>query len=263
VYGQRAVVYGTIANNGTVTKQIDYTIPQDMPCGSSLKITMYIQSSLGYTSIDKNVYLGNITTSYTENFDSVTAPAIPTGWTAETNYTPIKFVTTNVQPDSAPNSAFAADLPNCGNPGGPGCPTSAGGTTELISPSIPITISGARLTFQHKFNTEDGWDGGVLDISYDGTNWEDIKGAGGVFEVYGYNSALGPGINNLIGGRFAWTGNSGGWKTTVVRLPPSAAGKNVRLRWRFGADNNTAPPGGGWNVDSINIASNAACSYTP
>ena len=38
---------------------------------------------------------------------------------------------------------------------------------------------------------------------------------------------------------------------TIVALPANANGKVVQLRWRFGADNNTAETG--WNIDTISL----------
>ena len=42
-------------------------------------------------------------------------------------------------------------------------------------------------------------------------------------------------------------------------MPPSAAGQNIQLRWRFGFDTSVAPVGGGWNVDTISFAGNYTC----
>jgi hypothetical protein len=72
---------------------------------------------------------------------------------------------------------------------------------------------------------------------------------------------LGAGTNNPLATRSAWNGNSGGvYLTSKVQLPAAAAGQNVQLRWRFGADDNTA--GLGWNVDTIQVAGSYACSFT-
>lgn len=53
------------------------------------------------------------------------------------------------------------------------------------------------LSFWHRFNTEDGWDGGVVEISTNGgTTWTDL----GSKMISGkYNGALGTGSNNPIG----------------------------------------------------------------
>jgi hypothetical protein len=88
-----------------------------------------------------------------------------------------------------------------------------------------------------------------------------VIAAGGAFLENGYNGVLGSnGVNNPLAGRNAWTGNSGGYVRSVVRLPAAAAGQNVRLKWRFGADNNTAVLG--WFIDDIEIAASAQCVST-
>src|SRR5439155_12568269 len=135
------------------------------------------------------------------------------------------------------NSAFALD------------PTSIGGGTDLTSPPIEVfpTLNpiGSTLTFRNRYATENGWDGGVLEISIAGGAFQDITAAGGSFLQNGYNGMLGAGNNNPLGGRLAWTGSSNGYVTTVVRLPTPASGRIIQLRWRFGADDNTAVTG--WN----------------
>src|SRR5215203_1365813 len=56
-----------------------------------------------------------------------------------------------------------------------------------------------------------------------------------------------------LAGRLAWTGNSdNGFITSVVILPPSAAGQNVVLRWRLGTDTGVGAPG--WRIDTIKIS---------
>ena len=81
----------------------------------------------------------------------------------------------------------------------------------------------------------------------------------------GYNGGLGVSTNDPLNGRPAWTGDSGGYITSVIRLPAAANGQNVRLRWRFGADNNTTGngPNPGWSIDTIRIAGTFACSFVP
>src|SRR5438876_5903301 len=44
-------------------------------------------------------------------------------------------------------------------------------------------------------------------------------------------------FGNPLGGRKAWSGNSGGFLTTLVNLPAAAAGQTIQLRWRCGTDN--------------------------
>ena len=249
IVGGGSADYGSIASGTTVSRTINYTIPANTPCGTVLTLTLNVNSSLGATSFTTVVAVGQPVQTFAENFDGVTAPAFPAGWTATPVQNGINFVTTTTGPDTVPNAAFAAD------------PTTVGGGSDLVSPSIPITSGAATVSFSNKYDTEPGWDGGVLDISINGGSFNDIVTAGGRFIQNGYNGILGAGANNPVANRNAWSGNSGGFVTTIAQLPPSAAGQNVQLRWRFGGDDNTAATG--WTVDTIKVFGGSACSFTP
>ncbi len=239
--------YGSIASGTTVSQPVNFTVPASTACGAVVTITLNINSSLGPTSFTRSFAVGQPIVTATQNFDAVTAPNFPAGWTAVPILGGVNFVTTSTNPDSAPNSAFAAD------------PETVGGGTDLSTPQFPITSTSATVSFRHKYNTEPGWDGGVFEISINNAPFQDILGAGGVFLQNGYNGSIGAGTNNPIAGRQAWNGDSGGYVTTIVRLPPAANGQNVQLKWRFGADNNTAPVGGGWNIDNLVVSGNTQC----
>lgn len=183
----------------------------------------------------------------TQNFDGVTAPALPAGWTASTlvscaGSTP--WVTTSALFDSPPNSATTND-PNCVS------------DEVLVSPSFPISSTTAQLTFRRNHNLENNFDGMVLEISIGGGPFADIITAGGSFVAGGYNGTISSSFGNPIGGRQAWTGSSGGWVTTTVNLPASANGQSVVIRFRRATDNSVS--GVGVNVDGISIT---GCTLT-
>lgn len=249
--GAETLAYGSIAHNGTASNEFDFTVPSNT-CGSVVNLTINVESNLGPISFNRQIRIGEPQTTYTENFDGVTAPALPSGWTAVTVSNGTNFVNSTLSPDSAPNSMFALD------------PTSVGGGTDLTSPAIPITAQAAILSFRHRFNTEAGWDGGLLELSIGGGPYQEILAAGGSFLENGYNGVLGVNTagNSPHGGKAAWSGNSGGYITTQVLLPAAAAGQNVQLRWRFGADDNTTGSGAnpGWYVDNVSVAGSYVCS---
>ena len=178
---------------------------------------------------------------------------MPAGWTAVSVQSGINFVNSTLNPDTAPNSVYALD------------PTTVGGGTDLTSPSIPITSQAATVSFRNRYDTEAGWDGGVLEISIGAGAFQDIITAGGSFIENGYNGTLGAGTNNPLANRAAWNGLSGGYINSTVRLPASAAGQNVRFKWRFGADNNTTGTGAnpGWYIDGVKVVGNYACAFNP
>ncbi|MFM8440760.1 MAG: M36 family metallopeptidase, partial [Acidobacteriota bacterium] len=247
-----SVSYGTIASGASATQTVEYTLPLNLACGSATTITFTINSSLGTKTFQRSVILGQPSTNFMQGFDGVTAPAIPQGWTADVIQSGINFVTSTNYADSAPNSAFAAN------------PATVGGGTDLTSPSIAITSPAATGSFRHRYDTEAGWDGGALEISIDTGAFQDLIVAGGAFLGNGYNGSLGSGTNNPLSGRNAWSGNSGGFVTTSFQLPAAAAGKNIRLKFRMGSDDNTVGTGSnpGWYVDSVAVNGSATCSYS-
>lgn len=247
VNGGSAVSYGTMNSGQTVSQQVSYTIPTGASCGATFTLTFNVNSSLGATNIVRTIVLGAPNVTYTENFDGVTAPAFPAGWSAVAVAGGINFVNSTSSPSSAPNAAFALD------------PTTVGGGTDLTSPSMPISAQAATISFRNNYNTEVDWDGGVLEISIGGGTFTDIVTAGGFFSAGGYDRTLGSnGVNNPLAGRRAWSGNSGGYITTTAVLPPAAAGQNVQFKWRFGADDNTAAVG--WYVDTVSVVGSYTCS---
>ena len=63
---------------------------------------------------------------------------------------------------------------------------------------------------------------------------------------------------NPLAGMPAWSGNSGGFITTVVNLPDSASGQTIQLMWVCGTDNGNADVG--WYIDSVSISTCATFS---
>ena len=177
--------------------------------------------------------------------ETVATATIPASWTTTA---PLGNVWTvvNDQSHSAPNSFFAVNLP-----------ADADERLETTSAIALPANSNAKLSFWHSFNTEDGWDGGVVEISTNGgATWIDL---GPNMTQNGYNGGLGTSPNNPIGGRAAFTGLNAAFIQTIVSLAPYA-GQSVKIRFRFGSDNNTAGPTNptGWWVDDITLTTVAA-----
>jgi hypothetical protein len=191
-----------------------------------------------------------------ENFDGVTAPALPTGWTATNQGAPpdngVKWITVTTVSDTAPNNAFVDDQ---------------NGVTDkyLVSRNIIVSSASAQLTFRNNFNTEMSsgvfWDGGVLEVSSPNINggaFTDITdpAVGGSFVSGGYTGEIDGTASNPLAGRMAWSGNSSGYITTVANLGPNVNGQTIKLRWRMGSDLFTAAPG--WRIDSL-VFTGAGC----
>jgi hypothetical protein len=249
--GNQTANYGTISPNQTVTQQISYQVPSAALIGSTISVDIVVNSNLGQQTKSFRITVGgdpnNIT--FRENFDGVTAPALPNGWSAlvNPNTSPV-WRTVNTSNQTAPNAAFVNFA-------------STTSLSFLQSPAIPVTSPNAILSFRHSYNSEYEWDGGVLQISLDGgTTYLDIldSGEGARFIEGGYNYVLknstADGNTNLLQNRAAWTGNSSGFITTKVQLPVSAAGKSIRLRWIAGADSAFTVTNSGWTIDNVSLA---------
>ncbi len=241
VTGGGSASYGTIAPGATVTQSISYRVPTTAACGSKVTVSVVVTSNLGTETKTFNLQTGSPTPVFTENFDSVIAPALPAGWTrANVGAMPL-FATTSAASSSAPNSAFT---------------TFAGSdsSSELVSPSLAIPATGAQLTFRHSYLSELEFDGGVLEISINGGAFVDITDAGGIFETGGYNWAFArtaDGNTTALQSRAAWTGNSNGFVTAIVNLPASTYGQNVRLKFRAVSDSSGTVTNQHWRIDSL------------
>ncbi len=178
---------------------------------------------------------------FTDDLEGGTA-----SWTIDNQTGPETWSLTTDQSNSPTNSWFSPDPGNEVN------------TNFIVSEPI-VLGSSSELTFSHLYNTEQGWDGGFVEISTDnGTNWEDL---GSHMIQNGYNGGLGNGANPFIANRPAFTGNSGGFVETKVDLS-SFDNATVLIRFVFGEDSNTG--GVGWYVDDILVRSvfyqtNMAC----
>src|SRR5262249_35544108 len=126
---------------------------------------------------------------FEENFDGVTAPALPAGWTTDTRGPGTAWTTSPPNPATAPNAAFGPE-------------TIAGGVTNLYSPTIAVPAGGpAQLQFRNLYNLEfdtaagpaTGFDGMVLELSINGGGCSGDLSAGGEFFTRGYNRPSSPG----------------------------------------------------------------------
>src|SRR5436190_6450051 len=126
---------------------------------------------------------------------------------------------------------------------------------RLDSPPIPFPQLEAPFAFRHNFNLEAssedsnlGFDGAVLEVSYDGGNTFQYVPPD-VFLMGGYNRTISTDRGSPIAGLRAWSGDSEGFVTSVVNLSLPFGSK---LRWRMASD--ASGSGEGWRVDTIILA---------
>ncbi|MGB7202777.1 MAG: M36 family metallopeptidase [Pyrinomonadaceae bacterium] len=247
INGGSNVAYGNIPDATTVTMQIPFAIPGGAACGSTQVVTINIASALGAQTPQMRSFVLGQPVGITQNFDGVTPPALPAGWTTTQDVgTAITWTTTATGPSSAPNSAFAND------------PATVN-MSSLVSPSVAITSTSAQLKFKNKYITESTFDGMVLEMAIGAGAFQDIITAGGSFVSNGYNATISASFMSPIAGRMAWSGTSaGGYLDTVVNLPAAANGQNVQFRWRMASDNSVTATG--VNIDDVEIISSFNCA---
>jgi Fungalysin metallopeptidase (M36)/Ig-like domain CHU_C associated/Fungalysin/Thermolysin Propeptide Motif len=177
---------------------------------------------------------------------------MPATWTAATSVPAggNLWTVSTLQTNSAPNAFFT--------------------TNEVISTDKRLELTtgialptGAsayhKLDFWHRFNTEDGWDGGVVEISTNGgATWSDL---GPNMLTNKYNGSFGAGAGNNLSNREGFTGLIPNFINTSINLTPYA-GQTAKIRFRFASDDNTAGTGTptGWFVDDINLTNTATIS---
>jgi hypothetical protein len=247
--------YGVLLSGGGVASQ-PFTFTANGSCGSAITANFQLQDgALNMGTAAVSLVLGPQITVLTQNFDTVTAPALPPGWTTTNSGAQPVWFTTNILADTPPNAAFSADVANIG-------------INELDSPPITLPNGSAQLSFRNNYSFEtdtsrptNGFDGGVLEIQIGTNTWTDITNAGGTFISNGYNRKIDSRFGNPLTNRWAWSGTNGAYVTTTVNLPAAASGQTIQLRWRAGTD--TSNPGGGWRIDTVAITGYACCARVP
>jgi PKD repeat protein len=113
----------------------------------------------------------------------------------------------------------------------------------------PVQVgAGSTLTFWHRYQFEDGYDGAVLEISTNGGGtWDDL---GPYITAGGYNGVIDNCCGNPLANRSAWTNDLTTWAQVEVDLN-TYAGQNVLIRWRFGADSSVSDVG--WYIDDVQV----------
>jgi hypothetical protein len=163
--------------------------------------------------------------------EQASTTSLPSTLTASSTTSNVWSVNTS-QSQSSPNSFFT---PNA----------AITSDQKLETANISLGAGTSSLSFYHKYVTQSGIDGGVVEISTDnGTTWGDLSNK--ITSGY-YNAILATGTNPLAGKK-AWSGNSSSFIKSSINLS-SYANQSVKLRFRFGSNNSVASTG--WYVDDI------------
>ncbi|WP_421947147.1 T9SS-dependent M36 family metallopeptidase [Phaeodactylibacter xiamenensis] len=169
-------------------------------------------------------------------------------WTLEAPVGTNNWQVTNVDAYSGNTSFFARNL--------------ATASEQRMTIEVPMPNNGQRrgISFWHRFDTENGWDGGIVEISPNGIFW--LNASGYILEN-NYNGTLNPSAGHDLAGQLAFTGDSDGWIQTTIDLE-SISWSNIMVRFRFASDDQTG--GNGWYVDDVRVLgelysiTNVACA---
>ncbi len=123
----------------------------------------------------------------------------------------------------------------------------------------PIRIEGSNpeFIFNHYFDTEYSWDGGIVEVSNNGGySWLDL---GEYFYENGYNTSIETNPASTISSRPAFSGNSGEFITSKANLE-AFIGQDLNFRFRMASDSLFG--GNGWYIDDIYITDNNGIANT-
>ena len=128
--------------------------------------------------------------------------------------------------------------------------------TLATNTTVAVTAA-TQLVFIHKFATESGFDGGVVEISSDaGANWTYLPPT--KFSSNGYTALIPTANNPLIGltDLSGFSGSSAGYITSIADLS-DYVGMNILIRFRMTSDpTGGSVTGGGWWIDNVYILKN-------
>ncbi|HVF30387.1 MAG TPA: FG-GAP-like repeat-containing protein [Pyrinomonadaceae bacterium] len=253
--------YGSLAPGGPATSRpFVFSIDASVGCGSIVTLNLELRnegSPVGNISIPIQTGVKRI--ALAEKFDSVTAPALPAGWATNASANHQLWRTSSTRNQSAPNSLFSPAPHQMG-------------VNEVVSPAFAVATSTAQIEFRNWYELETTflrnrlYDGSVLEIKIGDGDWQDILVAGGTFLSGGYDGAIDACCQNPLAGRLGWSGRSGvnqvsEFITTRAKLPASAAGQSVRLRFRIGTDIGSQREG--QYIDNLTVTDGYFCECEP
>ena len=218
---------------------VDYVVSISGSCGDQVILSYALSTSLGSDVINRSISLGSLGTVIDENFDSNAVNVVPAGFSQSSGNSVASWRTVNSESSSSPISVRTD--------------ASSSTNSAFLQSEVPfIAQPDSELRFDHNYNIENTYDGGVLELSINGGPWQEWTTVGGSYSQNGYDTAISTGFSSPIGGQQAWSGNSGGFITTIAQFPTAAANQAVRLRWHMASDSSVDSDG--WAIDNIVIS---------
>ncbi|GAB3016972.1 rhombosortase-dependent M36 family metallopeptidase [Bowmanella dokdonensis] len=131
--------------------------------------------------------------------------------------------------------------------------------SDVAYETAPFTVGtdgDFEVSFWHFYWLENGWDGGVVEISVNNNDWVDVTQMGGEFSV-GYNGVIIDDSSAALSGRAVFTDwNTDGFATFAgnresINFGSALNGNEVRLRFRIASDATTSEFG--WFIDNVQL----------
>ncbi len=130
-------------------------------------------------------------------------------------------------------------------------PATAAGQDQILQLRDSVRITGPRpaLRFFTHYRTAAALDAGILQLSSDGVEWEDVNDR---FLRSGYRGVVDPRGPATLQQTATFWGDSEGYQEVIVDLSDHRE-QRIYLRWRLLSTTGTA--GGGWWIDEVEILS--------
>ncbi len=242
------ITYTLTATNNTGSTLSNVVISDDLPAntnyvsGGSLSgntvsfsaVTLATNASVTRTfTVEVDSGLSGSTPDFSDDMESGAGSWTTSGTGAGTGFG-LQTATAN----SGSSAWFAADV--------------SSNSQRNLTIAAAVGASGqSTMSFTHSYNTENNWDGGLVEISTNGgTSWSDL---GSAMTANGYNGK----VNNNNSSP-AFSGNSNGFLTTQIDLS-AYDGQSVLVRFRMSCDASVS--GLGWYIDDVMVGGLA--TYIP
>ncbi|MEJ2720016.1 MAG: choice-of-anchor D domain-containing protein [bacterium] len=260
-------INGIQAQLTTSTPGVSVMIDVDpsFACGDDIDLLIDINSTAGLARIPFAVHTGvpSETGLLSENFDGVSAPALPPGWSTSTfSGASNPWKTSTTYSASGPNAAFCADY-------------SSTSGNRLTSPSIVIPANSnlVDVTFDITHNLEHlterrAWDGALLRIQVDdGSVHTLLAGAfASLFDpFYPWQIERSSSSTQPLQDLSCWSSNVTPNFNSVHLQFPGLAGTTIKLLFDLGTDSNTGTSSGMFvdNVVVKSIEKTCQCTDAP
>jgi len=215
----------------SLAPDFSFALDYDTPCGLLITFTLNVATSEGSCVTEFPFIVGGMGVGFADDMESG-----PGSWT--------HYAGQGTDDWAIITSSYAHSPTHCWRS------TDVASVKDdyLITQNVSITIN-SELAFWHRYNLETGYDGAVIEITTNGTTWTDL----GPYITQGqYNDTISSYTSSPIGGRNAWSGDSGTTPTQVVAdLSTFAGATDAQIRFRLACDSSVSDDG--WYVDDVEI----------